>query len=214
MLSVSESEEMPNFDPTYGALLSPREVSEMTGLTNNQLRNWRIPARRDKAPFGFVQIGASPYYRKIVVEAWLERTGGNNVKFIPAGLDAEFPVDAALENDLTKQKHLTQLATITTANQFLRWSQTISDILKENYAPGLRANQRRLYGMWKGLTPEAVAELTHLPRGKMTDNLEQYYIGSTLAHRRLWADIQGWEITDQELIALPCGDVPPLKETK
>ena len=205
---------MPTFDPLYGELLSAREVSELTGLTIVQLRNWRIPSRRDKAPFGFIQIGLAPYYRKVVVDAWLERNGGSNIKFIPAGIDSEFPVDATLEADTERRKHLAQLATITTANQYLRWAQTISDILKENYAPGLRNNQRRLYAMWKGLTPEQAEQLSHLPRGKMTENLEQYYIGSTLAHRRMWADIQGWEITDQEIIALPCGDVPPIKETK
>ncbi|MFM5968496.1 MAG: hypothetical protein ACKOQ8_05625, partial [Micrococcales bacterium] len=55
--------------------------------------------------------------------------------------------------------------------------------------------------------------LTHIPRGRMTTNLEQYYVGSTLATRRLWANTQGWDITDAEIVAIPVGDIPPIKET-
>lgn len=203
---------MPLFDPAFGELLSSRETSELTGLTINQLRNWRLPARQDKAPFGFVQIGAAPYYRRAVVELWLERNGGSNRKYVPLGLDAEIPVDSQLEQDTEKRKHLSQLATITTANQFFRWGSTLGDILQENYGKGIHEHARRLYGMWKGLSPEDAEQLVHIPRGKMTTNLEQYYVGSTLATRRLWANTQGWDITDAELVAIPVGEIPPLKE--
>lgn len=206
---------MPNFDPLYGELLTAREVSNLTGLTMNQLRNWRIPARLDKAPFGYLQIGAAPFYRKVVVENWLDRNnGGNNVRFIPAGLDAEFPVEAGLEADTNKRKNLTQLASITTANQFYRWGSTLGDILQEGYGTGIHKHARRLYGMWKGLSADEVEALTHVTRGRMTTNLEQYYVGSTLATRRLWADTQGWEVSDAEIVGLPVGDIPPVKETK
>lgn len=205
---------MTTFHPTYGVLMTPREVSADTGLTMNQLRNWQVPARQAKAPFGFVQIGASPYYRQVVVQAWIERNGGNNVKFIPAGLDNEFPVSDVLEKDVEKQKRLVMLSTITTANQFFRWGSTLGDILQERYGNGIREHSRRLYGMWKGISPEEAAALDHITRGQMAKNLEQYYVGSTLAHRRLWADTQGWDITDAEIVSLPVGDIPPLKETK
>jgi hypothetical protein len=184
----------------------------MTGFTMNQLRNWRIPARRERAPFGFLQVGASPYYRKVVVDAWAEKNGANNVVYHATGLDAEFPVERALEEDLNRRKQLTQLASITTANQFFRWGATLGDILQEKYGDGIYEHSRRLYGMWKGLSPEEAEALTHIPRGRMTTNLEQYYVGSTLATRRLWANTQGWDITDAEIVALPVGDIPPLKE--
>jgi hypothetical protein len=183
-------------------------------MTLNQLRNWRLPARHDKAPFGFVQIGAAPYYRKATIDLWLERNGGTNRRYVPLGLDAEIPVDDSLEQDTEKRKRLSQLASITTANQFFRWGSTLGDILQEKYGHGIREHSRRLYGMWKGISVEDAQALEHVTRGQMTKNLEQYYVGSTLATRRLWADTQGWEITDAEIVALPVGDVPPIKEGK
>lgn len=205
---------MPKFDPTYGDLLSAREVSEATGFTMNQLRNWRIPARHDKAPFGFLQFGAAPYYRKVVIDAWLERNGGGQpVKVVSLGIDDEFPIERDKEENITKRKHLLALSAITTANQFYRWGSTLGDILQENYGNGIYEHSRRLYGMWKGLSPEEAESLTHIPRGRMTTNLEQYYVGSTLATRRLWANTQGWDVTDAEIVAIPIGDIPPIKET-
>ena len=209
-----ERQQMTTFHPTYGVLMSPREVSADTGFTMNQLRNWRVPARIDKAPFGYVQIGASPLYRQVVVSAWMERNGNNNVKFIPAGLDSEFPVSDVLEKDVEKQKRLVMLSTITTANQYFRWGSTLGDILQEKYGLGIREHSRRLYGMWKGISVEDAQALDHVTRGQMTKNLEQYYVGSTLATRRMWADTQGWDITDAEIVSLPVGEVPPLKEGK
>ena len=205
---------MPIFDPVYGELLSAREVADMTGLTIVQLRNWRIPARLDRAPFGYLQVGAAPYYRKTVVDGWNERNGGTNVRYVPAGIDSEFPVNATLEQDVEKRKRLAMLSTITTANQYFRWGSTLGDILQEKYGLGIREHSRRLYGMWKGISVEDAQALDHVTRGQMTKNLEQYYVGSTLATRRMWADTQGWDITDAEIVSLPVGDVPPLKEGK
>jgi hypothetical protein len=202
------------FDPAFGELLNAREVSDATGLTMNQLRNWRNPDRMKSAPFGFVQIGSAPYYRKATIDLWTERHGGSNRKFYAIGLDAEIPVNDVLEADTEKRKRLAILASITTANQFFRWGSTLGDILQERYGNGIREHSRRLYGMWKGISPEEAQALEHVTRGQMAKNLEQYYVGSTLAHRRLWADTQGWDITDAEIVSLPVGDIPPLKETK
>lgn len=78
--------------PIYGEILTAKEVSEITGFTMNQLRNWRIPARRNLAPFGFMSIGASPYYRKVVVEGWLEIHGGQKAEYFPTEFDKNYPV--------------------------------------------------------------------------------------------------------------------------
>jgi len=80
----------------YGTLLTPREVCEMTDLTLNQLRNWRAPARHNKAPFGFVQIGNKPLYRLDVIKAWAADNNGNNVRYFPMGIDHELPLESEI----------------------------------------------------------------------------------------------------------------------
>ncbi len=46
-----------------GKLYTVNEAIEITGYTLNQLRNWRTPQRRDRAPFGYVQIGHNVFYK-------------------------------------------------------------------------------------------------------------------------------------------------------
>lgn len=207
---------MTTFHPVYGEMYSPREVCEVTGFSNNQLRNWRIPARLDKAPFGYLKVGASPLYRKVVVDGWLEENGLTNQLYVPAGIDNKYPVEESLVADLEKQKRLSFLLRINTENQYFRWAQTLSDTLgASKYSEVLQPHVLRLYGMWKALSPEEIEQLVYAPRMvalKDPNKWEQYYVGSTLAHRRMWADVQGWNISDAEIVALPVGDYPPIKE--
>lgn len=65
----------------------------MTGFTMNQLRNWRIPARLHLAPFGYVAIGATAYYRKVVVEAYVEEMGFSHDAYRTTPLDLKFPLE-------------------------------------------------------------------------------------------------------------------------
>lgn len=67
--------------PTFGDLLSSKEVAEITGFTLNQLRNFR--QRIDSAPFGFVRQGGSAWYRKVEIDAWLSRNGPVPWTYIP-----------------------------------------------------------------------------------------------------------------------------------
>jgi hypothetical protein len=196
------------YDPLYGELLTVNEVVQVSGLTANQLRNWRVEARLHLAPFGYVSIGAKPYYRKIVVDAWLERNGGTQRVFRSAGIDAEFPVDAVLELDEDKRKNLLELASITTANQWLKWTPFFGRVSPKTWVDDV--NQ---------LQPELFAKFSHtftdwyVPYGKRGENPEQWFVGNVLAFRRMLCNLRGWDISDDELFALPVGDVPPLKET-
>ncbi len=81
--------------PVYGELLTAKEVSEATHFTLNQLRNWRNDTRAHLAPFGSIQIGGTSYYRKIVVEAWIERNGTQSAVYRMTDLDREFPLEVA-----------------------------------------------------------------------------------------------------------------------
>jgi hypothetical protein len=79
-------------DPVFGELLTSKETSELTGFTLNQLRNWRMPARRQLAPFGFLSIGNTPFYRKVVVESWVQEFGPQRPQYFPTGADLNFPL--------------------------------------------------------------------------------------------------------------------------
>lgn len=202
---------MSVFDPLYGELFTAKEVCNLTGLTMNQLRNWRLPARQDKAPFGFVQIGLSPHYRKVVIMAWLEKNGGSNRKYVPVGLDHDFPLNANLEVDVKKREQLAALADINTSTMWLRWFTRISESLRTEFSPKFKREQKRLYSIYSGM-PEA--EVPNLVYGNRFENFELYYVSSVLALRSLWAEINEWSVSDQELIDLPIGDTPPAKEIK
>lgn len=202
---------MAIFDPLYGELFTAKEVCNVTGLTLNQLRNWRVPARQDKAPFGFVSIGVAPYYRKVVVMAWLDKNGGSNRKYVPIGLDHEFPLDSSLEVDSQKREHLAALADITTATMWHRWYTRISETLRADFGKKFRAEQKRLYSLYSGMAEDDVPTLVY---GQRFENFELFYVSSVLALRSLWAEINEWSVSDRELIDLPIGDVPPAKEIK
>ena len=199
---------MSIYDPLYGELITASEVVSMTGFTANQLRNWRVDSRLHLAPFGYVSIGAKPYYRKIVVEAWVEENGGSQRVFKSAGLDAKFPVDELLAVDDDKRKALMELASITTANQWLKWTPFFGRVAPKTWVDDVNRLQPELFAKW---SKSEVAN--YVPYGKRGEFPEQWFVGNVLAFRRMLCDLRGWDITDDELFALPVGDVPPLKET-
>lgn len=202
---------MTVFDPVYGELLTAKECAAATGFTMNQLRNWRMPHRLEKAPFGYVQIGVSPHYRKATVEKWLETNVEKNVRYVPAGLDLEIPINEAVSMDLSKQKHLSALADINTSTMWLRWFTRISETLRTEFSPKFKREQKRLYSIYSGMPEDEVPNLVY---GNRFENFELYYVSSVLALRSLWAEINEWSVSDQELIDLPIGDTPPAKEIK
>jgi hypothetical protein len=201
---------MSIYDPLYGELLTANEVVSVSGLTANQLRNWRVESRLHLAPFGFVSIGAKPYYRKVVVDAWVERNGGTKRVFKSAGLDAEFPVDAVLELDEDKRKNLLELASITTANQWLKWTPFFGRVAPKTWVDDVNRLQPELFAKWSKTSREVA---NYVPYGKRGEFAEQWFVGNVLAFRRMLCSLREWDISDDELFALPVGDVPPLKET-
>jgi hypothetical protein len=58
------------------------------------------------------------------------------------------------------------------------------------------------------------AEVPNLTYAQRFENFELFYVSSVLALRSLWAEINDWAITDQDLLDLPIGDTPPAKEVK
>lgn len=201
---------MSIYDPLYGTLLTANEVSEMSGLTLNQLRNWRLESRLHLAPFGYVQIGAKPYYREVVVKAYVDENGGSKRVFKSAGLDEKFPVDEQLAQDDARREALIELASINTANQWLKWTPFFGRVLPKTWVDDVNRLQPELFAKWAEMGQEIA---NYVPYGKRGEFPEQWYVGNVLAFRRMLAELRGWQVTDDEILAMPVGDVPPLKET-
>lgn len=200
---------MTIFDPTYGELFTAREVVALTGLTMNQLRNWRLPARSDSAPFGYVAIGMSPHYRKIVVETWLERNGGNNRKFVPLGIDSEFPISETLETDNKRREASSALLHIQPENVL----SVFERLLKQDNKTTFRyANTERMR-----LIKLELPEWNPLERQINSDTRfsEPIWFPTMVKAMRLAQnEMAGLGFTEEEVLEMPIGNYPPLKETK
>lgn len=107
---------MSTLHAIYGELLTAKEVCDFTGFTMNQLRNWRIPARRSLAPFGFVSIGATPYYRKVVIQDYLDEQGPQQGVYVMSERDKKFPIAVAESLSLDENIAKTTLGKLTSAN--------------------------------------------------------------------------------------------------
>jgi hypothetical protein len=195
---------MATFNTIYGDLLTAKETAEATGFTMNQLRNWRIPARQQLAPFGFVSIGSSPHYRKVVVEAWIERNGGSNVKYVSAGLDAEFPITATTQLSVDRNNVVSILTKFTTENAYWQIETWIA-----------KQGQGFLSRVWQP-TWARVNEVLDEPVPYVTFNArwEDFTWFTQAVHviRTYVAESQGLDISIAEIVKLPVGAVPPTKE--
>ena len=201
---------MAQFDPLYGELLNSREVSEMTGFTINQLRNYRIPERQSKMPFGFIKVGGSALYRKAVIEAWLAKNGVMTPEYIQADIDKEVPLNNVLAVDNAKRDILNQLQSITTENSFTSmatWAIERSGV--DNGTKLIHDEGRRLLALERGLPEWKTIGIAN-PALQQTD-MEAYWKIWTYGVRRVYVIANQLDITDEEIISIPVGAIPPLK---
>ncbi len=205
-------------DPVYGEMIDAREVAKLTGITIHQIRSWRRPEFKHLAKFKTYRspLNNSVWYRLADVEKFLTENG---VVIGMSGLISEddYPnaIEAPLLNpeiDQTKRKQLATLAGITTKNFWERWYQELSETYQKEWTDYVMANQRRFYAQHIGIDDPSV--LTHLNRKSRSENLEQYFYGGVMCARTFWAMKQGWNITEEEIIAIPVGELPPTVETK
>ena len=202
---------MSIFDPTYGELLSAKEVSEATTLTMNQLRNWRMPERLEKAPFGVVYIGTAPYYRKASVQRWLDQNEGSNVRYVPAGTDLEIPINESTAQDVEKAKAMRTIAQITSANAYDPWYSKFNQMNAE-LSMGEMRKQVEWWAKATGKDATGVERVPPMMAYDSPQNSEVFFIGFTLAMRSVLNQIQNLGLTDEEIISVPVGDVPPIKK--
>jgi hypothetical protein len=199
---------MSVFHVRFGVLLTSREVSDLTGFTLNQLRNDRQKELPVLLPF--VRQGGSSWYRKDDVDAFLERTGGAEWEYVGEG-------KSPLRNEFAtgeRMAWLDRLAEVTSANAWSKWygwfvesSGWKGDVYKDVWGWMVE-----LYKLQSG---EDLADLGydgHLSFGKLRlEDPVRFWVAITLAMRRAVAEVNGWDVSDEEILLAPVGDVPPLR---
>jgi hypothetical protein len=199
---------LPHYDPIYGDLLTSRETADLTGFTMNQLRNHRT--RPEISPFPFVRQGGTSWYRKDDIEIWLEENGSVQYQYIKVPNAKAAPLRNS-NIDAERKGHLEEIVKITTRNAWTKWYTWFTDHSgwKDPYGD-TRKWQVELY---KQATGEDLEEL--YPRGefykmRMSDP-QRFWPSITYAMRKAVAEVRGYEISNEEIIAAPVGEVPPSK---
>jgi transposase-like protein len=203
---------LTTYHPKFGELYSPKEVADLTGFTANQLRNWR-QRQGETMPFGFIRQGGTSFYRKVVVDAWLEENDGGIAEYIMSDLDKKFPIERELATDREKVDTLKKLMGITTANAYLKWYQWYCDSSGLTFSEAsnkVEQWQKELWALHTGLPLDQIGKFpTRKQRGEQP---EHYWLGWTWSMRKAYADVYNLDVSNQEILDLPAGDVPPLKE--
>lgn len=176
----------------------------------NQLRNWRMPERYDKMPFGFLRKAGACYYRKDVIDAWLEEHGSITAEYVPASFDKKIPLNDVLAHDPEKQKQLELLSKITTRNAFT--SMATWFIEQSGYENGLRAVHdwgRELVALERGVSEwKTIGRPNNELKASDPDAFWKIWVYGV---RKGYATVNNLELSDEEIMSVPVGDVPPLK---
>lgn len=199
---------MSHYDPIYGELLTSREVSELTGYTMNQLRNQRL--RADTSPLPFVRQGGTSWYRKDDIDLWLQENGTIEYQYVRVPNAKSAPLRNTTV-DYEQKKHLEEIMKITTRNSWTKWYTWFTD--HSGWADPYGDTRKWQSELYKQATGEDLEEL--YPRGeyykmRMTDP-QRFWPSLTYAMRKAVAEVRGYEITDEEILAAPVGEVPPSK---
>lgn len=199
---------MSTYHPRYGELLTSREVSDLTGFTMNQLRNHRT--KPETSPIKFVRQGGTSWYRKSDVDAYIELNGGSEWEY----LGGEESIGTPLVNEAAvgeHKKHLEEIVKITTRNAWTKWYTWFTD--HSGWADPYGDTRKWQSELYKLATSEDLEEL--YPKGEYykmrTTDPQRFWPSLTYAMRKAVAQVRGYEITDEEIIAAPVGEVPPSK---
>ena len=186
------------FHPIYGDLMTAKEVSEATLFTLNQLRNWRNDNRAHLAPFGSIQIGGTSYYRRIVVQDYLDEHGSQVGSYRMTDRDKKFPLGEGSIQDLSRIDAINTLSKITTETVY-HWLSRQLD------------NKVSFVNTWQEYWAQ-----TGEPYIRNDDRLENYgwYKPAVQAQRLYFNETQGLGLSVEDVLAIPVGAVPPLKEKR
>ncbi len=199
---------MSTYHPKYGELLTSREVSDLTGFTMNQLRNQRT--KPETSPIKFVRQGGTSWYRKSDVDAYIEINGGSEWEYIggPESIATPLVNESAVGQ---RKEYLDELSKITTRNAWTKWYTWFTD--QSGWKDPYGDTRKWQVELWKLSTGEDLDELypkSAFYKMRAEDPL-RFWPSITFAMRKAVAQVRGHEITDQEIIELPVGEVPPSK---
>ncbi len=199
---------MSTYHPKYGELLTSREVSDLTGFTMNQLRNQRT--KPETSPIKFVRQGGTSWYRKSDVDAYIEINGGSEWEYIggPESIATPLVNESAVGQ---RKEYLDELSKITTRNSWTKWYTWFTD--QSGWKDPYGDTRKWQVELWKLSTGEDLDELypkSAFYKMRAEDPL-RFWPSITFAMRKAVAQVRGHEITDQEIIELPVGEVPPSK---
>lgn len=200
---------MTEYHPMYGTLLSSKEVSEITGHSLVQLRNFR--QRPETSPFPFLKHGGTCRYREADIKAWLTKHGGLVMEYVvPPHVEPEPLTNPTFDH--ARKRYFDILAGITTNNA---WGSKATWLLEQsglqNPYRQVEAWAEQLWALYTG-KPSAENGWKMLAKAK-TEDPEMYWKATVFGVRKGYAEINKWDVTDQEIIEIPVGDVPPLKIT-
>ena len=199
-------------DPVDGTLIGVAELSAMTGFTPHQVRSWRKPEFQDKAVFEGLRDpnSSTVWYRLVDVEDWLEAHGKQSqMRAIPApNAFRSSRVGTEIEDYETRNK-LSMLTAITPENVVAMREKLI------------RANREYVFGAAYKYEKRFLIE--EIGRASTPDNpitVEQrfsepaWFTATVKSTRLIQNEIANLGFTEEEVLALPVGQVPPLRETK
>lgn len=202
---------MNHYDPIYGELLTSKQVSTLTGFTMNQLRYFRQSP--EKSPFPFLKNGSNSFYRKSDIDTYIEEHGTERFEYVvPEGFKAAPLVGSVA--DSARRDDIAKIRNITTRNSWTKWATFVTE---EAGIPVIEAydliesEQVRLYELATGddlkkIYPE-VKDFNLMRKHDPFRFWPSYTYGIRSAVRKALS----LDVTDQEIIDAPVGEVPPSK---
>jgi hypothetical protein len=202
---------MTTYDPIYGELLNSREVADLTGYTMNQLRYFR--QNPDKSPFPLLKAGTTTFYRKSDIDSYIQHHGTQKFEYVvPEGFETAPLVGSVADH--ARRDDITKIRNITTRNSWTKWATWVTE---EAGFPGVEAydlietEQVRLYQLATG------DDLRVLYSDPVQFNLMRkhdpfrFWPSYTYGIRSAVRKALGLDVSDQEIIDAPVGEVPPSK---
>lgn len=202
---------MAHYDPIYGELLTSRETSDLTGFTLNQLRNHR---QRKTSPLPFISDGATSWYRKADVIKYLEKRGDvAREYYVPEGFDPE-PLESS-EVSIERREHVKAVAKIVTRNA---WSKVQEQLTMPDPEFGFKFLEEEMVRLYQLKHGENIRDL--YPKDEFAGALDfflrknhpnVFWEARTYAVRSLARHTYKWDVTDDDILNVPIGEVPPAK---
>jgi hypothetical protein len=202
---------MGYYDPKFGDLLTSKETAELTGFTMNQLRNFR---QRGNSPIHFLSDGNTSWYRKQDVMTYIQQNGVKKLEYHTTGSYEPAPV-SEIDVSPERREHFAAMAKITSYNSFAR-EETLAQSGFGSYGEGANFMATEGYRLYELATGEDLSELFapdsaayNMSRKTMPQIFWPIQVYGVRAGAR---KVYGWDVSDQDIINAPVGEVPPTKQ--